>query len=99
MCKQHYTTNYQAEHQTAVEVYNDILLAALRGYMTVQLAYMILGLRERGSYTELRPTLCGFFFEIEFDSIFSQKNIAKRVVDCEKLFKETINAFGKVFWM
>lgn len=50
LCKQHYTTNYQAEHQIVVEVYKDIQLACLRGYMTVQLAHMILGLRERGQY-------------------------------------------------
>lgn len=48
ICKQHYTTNYQAEHQTAVEIYKDIQLAYLRGYMTAQLAFMILGLRDRG---------------------------------------------------
>lgn len=35
-----------------IEVYKDIQLARLRGYITVQLAYMILGLREREKYRE-----------------------------------------------
>lgn len=51
ICKQHYTTNYQAEHQSAVEVYKDMQMAYLRGYMTAQCAYMILGLRDRGLYS------------------------------------------------
>lgn len=48
ICKQHYTVNYQSEHHMLVEVYKDIETCVLRGYMVAQMAFMILGLRERG---------------------------------------------------
>lgn len=50
ICKQHYTVNYQSEHQLLVEVYKDVETSILRGYMVAQLAYMILGLRDRGKF-------------------------------------------------
>lgn len=48
ICKQHYTVNYQSEHHMLVEVYKDIETCVLRGYMVAQMAFMILGLRDRG---------------------------------------------------
>lgn len=48
ICKQHYTVNYQSEHQMLVEVYKDVEACVLRGYMVSQMAYMIRGLRDRG---------------------------------------------------
>lgn len=48
ICKQHYTVNYQSEHQLLVEVYKDVETSILRGYMVSQMAYMIRGLRDRG---------------------------------------------------
>lgn len=56
MCKQHYTVNYQAEHQIVLEVYKDIQALYLRGYIIAQLSYMILGLREKGMF---KNRLCG----------------------------------------
>lgn len=95
LCKQHYTTNYQAEHQTAVEVYKDILLACFRGYMTVQLAYMILGLRERG--------LCSLNIFPEFKFLsktsFSQRNSAKKAENFARHSEKTTNDSDRVFWM
>lgn len=51
MCKQHYTVNLQAEHQIVYEVFKDIQSVYLRGYIIAQLSYMILALREKGTYT------------------------------------------------
>lgn len=41
-----------------VEVYKDIETSILRGYMVVQLAYMILGLRDTGVYTLIWAMRC-----------------------------------------
>lgn len=37
-----------------IEVYKDVEQSILRGYMVVQLAYMILGLRDRGMKINLK---------------------------------------------
>lgn len=48
VCKHHYTLNYPSEHQNVVEAYKDVQHLMLRGYMCVQLAQMIMALRDRG---------------------------------------------------
>lgn len=50
VCKQHYTVTHQAEQQIVLEMYKDVEALYLRGYIIAQLSYMILGLREKGTY-------------------------------------------------
>lgn len=77
ICKQHYTVNYQSEHQLLVEVYKDVETCILRGYMVAQMAFMIRGLRDRGKKNFIQNKFNFCFLNFLFPGFPTFRNVSE----------------------